>query len=83
MKKNRVIKKKENVQANLNQALKEQAEKNIAMQFGVTGSGINTEEAKSSAVGRRDLFAVPGSSAKPPILGGRGGRAPQSGRPPL
>ena len=53
------------------------------MQFGVTGSGINTEEAKSSAVGRRDLFSVPGSGAKPPMVGGRGARAPQSGRPPL
>jgi len=31
MKKNRVIKKKEDVNANLNRALQEQAEKNIAM----------------------------------------------------
>ena len=60
MKENRVIRKKKTVDANLNKALQEQAEKNIAMQFGVTGSGINMEESKSSVIGRRDIFNING-----------------------
>ena len=30
------------------------------MQFGVSGTGIGLEETKESAIGRRDLFAMPG-----------------------
>ena len=86
MKENRVIRKKKTVDQNVKKALQEQAEKNIAMQFGVCGTGLalDTEESKSTAVGRRDLFSLQGASskqAKPPI--GRGARGPQSGRPPL
>ena len=84
MKQNRVIRKKNTVDQNVKKALQEQAEKNVAMQFGVSGMGLAmNEESKTSVVGRRDIFEmlVAANGDRPPI--GKSNRVGPTGRPPL
>ena len=100
MKENKVTrviatKKKRNtsIDANLHAELQRQAEANVAMQFGISGSnftGMGIEENKSAAVGRRDLFRLPGEESKASGAGRgagqsnrNGGARNAAGRPPL
>lgn len=59
-------KKKMNIDANLNAELQRQAQENVAMQLGINGTNFSgLEETKeSTAVGRRDLFRLPGEETK-------------------
>ena len=77
-------KKKQSINNNLDDELRRQAEQNIALQFGISGTNFTGvgEESKETAVGRRDLFRLPGSDAGPSAGRGRG-RGNGPGRPPI
>lgn len=72
-------KKKTNPNQNLEDALRQQAERNVMQQFGINGTNIHgSGQDESSAVGRRDLFAIPDQIANAAGLYNK-----KKGKPPI